>query len=83
MWIGNAMLVIINLPLIGIWVQILRLPYRFLFPTILLFSCIGVYTLNNSVFDIGILLVFSVVGYVITSWSSRPRRFCSASSSAR
>ena len=65
MWIGNAMLVIINLPLIGIWVQILRLPYRFLFPTILLFSCIGVYTLNNSVFDIGILLVFSVVGYVM------------------
>ena len=48
MWIGNLMLVIINLPLIGIWVQLLKVPYRFLYLSILLFCAIGVYTVNNS-----------------------------------
>ena len=75
MWIGNLMLLVINLPLIGIWVQILKLPYRFLFPAILLFSCIGVYTLNNSVFDVATLLVFSVVGYLMLKLAFEPAPF--------
>ena len=48
MWVGNVMLVVLNLPMIGIWVKLLTVPYRYLFPAILLFCCIGVYTLNNS-----------------------------------
>src|SRR5690349_11234717 len=64
MWVGNAMLVILNLPLIGIWVQLLTVPYRFLFPAITLFCCIGVYTLNNSRFDVYMTAVFALVGYV-------------------
>ncbi|MYZ42277.1 tripartite tricarboxylate transporter permease [Schauerella aestuarii] len=66
MWIGNLMLVILNLPLIGIWVKLLRVPYRMLFPAILVFCTIGVYSLNYNVFDIFMFAVFGVVGYV---WS--------------
>ena len=64
MWVGNAMLVILNLPLIGIWIKLLTVPYRFLFPAIALFCCIGVYTLNNSTFDVFLTAIFAVVGYV-------------------
>ncbi len=64
MWVGNAMLVILNLPLIGIWIKLLTVPYRFLFPAITLFCCIGVYTLNNNTFDVYMTAVFAVVGYV-------------------
>lgn len=63
MWIGNLMLVVINLPLIGIWVRLLSVPYRLLFPAILLFCCIGVYTLNNSVFEVGLTALFGLLGY--------------------
>lgn len=63
MWIGNLMLVVINLPLIGIWVRLLSIPYRLLFPAILLFCCIGVYTLNNSVFEVGLTALFGLLGY--------------------
>ena len=63
MWVGNAMLVILNLPLIGIWIKLLTVPYRFLFPAITLFCCIGVYTLNNSNFDVYMTAIFAVVGY--------------------
>ena len=52
MWVGNAMLVILNLPLIGIWIKLLTVPYRFLFPAIMVFCCIGLYTLNNNTFDV-------------------------------
>ena len=52
MWIGNLMLVIINLPLIGMWVQLLKVPYRLLFPSILLFCCIGIYSVNNAPADV-------------------------------
>ena len=52
MWVGNAMLVILNLPLIGIWIKLLTVPYRFLFPAIMVFCCIGLYTLNNNNFDV-------------------------------
>ncbi len=64
MWVGNVMLVILNLPLIGIWIKLLTVPYRFLFPAITLFCCIGVYTLNNNNFDVYLTAVFSVVGYL-------------------
>ena len=52
MWIGNLFLLVLNLPLIGLWVRLLAVPYRFLFPAILVFCCIGVYTINNNVFDV-------------------------------
>ncbi len=64
MWVGNAMLIILNLPLIGIWIKLLTVPYRFLFPAITLFCCIGVYTLNNNTFDVFMTAGFAVVGYV-------------------
>jgi putative tricarboxylic transport membrane protein len=64
MWIGNLMLVILNLPLIGIWIKLLTVPYRFLFPAITLFCCIGVYTLNNNNFDVFMTAIFAVIGYV-------------------
>ncbi|ANN78008.1 tripartite tricarboxylate transporter permease [Bordetella flabilis] len=64
MWIGNLMLVVLNLPLIGIWVKLLRVPYRVLFPAIIIFCTIGVYSLNYNVFDILVTAVFGVVGYV-------------------
>ncbi|HEY0857023.1 MAG TPA: tripartite tricarboxylate transporter permease [Albitalea sp.] len=63
MWIGNAMLVILNLPLIGIWIKLLTVPYRFLFPAITLFCCIGTYTLNNNNFDVYMTALFAVIGY--------------------
>jgi len=63
MWVGNLMLVILNLPLIGIWIKLLTVPYRFLFPAITLFCCIGVYTLNNSTFDVYMTALFAVIGY--------------------
>ena len=72
MWVGNAMLVILNLPLIGIWIKLLTVPYRFLFPAIALFCCIGVYTLNNSTFDVFLTAVFAVVGYLFYKLSCEP-----------
>ena len=62
--IGNAMLVIINLPLIGMWVRLLTVPYRFLYPAILLFCCIGAYSLQNSTFHVLMVAGFGVVGYI-------------------
>jgi TctA family transporter len=64
MWVGNLMLVIINLPLIGIWVKLLKVPYHFLFPAILVFCCIGVYSLNNSAFEVGLTVLFGLLGYL-------------------
>ena len=64
MWIGNLMLVIINLPLIGIWVKLLTVPYRFLAPAILLFCCIGAYSLQNSTFHVIQIAIFGVLGYI-------------------
>src|SRR5437763_1575123 len=63
MWIGNLMLVVINLPLVGVWVWLLRVPYRMLFPAILIFCCIGIYSLNNSPTDVVIAAIYGVVGY--------------------
>jgi len=64
MWVGNLMLVILNLPLIGIWIKLLTVPYRLLFPAILCFCCIGLYTLNNNNFDIYSAVFFGAAGYI-------------------
>ncbi len=72
MWIGNLMLVIINLPLIGIWVQLLRVPYRLLYLAILLFCAIGVYTVNNNTFEIILTAFFGLLGYVFIRLECEP-----------
>ena len=72
MWIGNLMLVILNLPLIGIWVQLLKVPYRFLYPAILVFCCIGVYSINNNSFDVTMTAAFGVVGYLFYKLRCEP-----------
>jgi len=75
MWIGNLLLVVLNLPLIGIWVQLLKLRYRLLFPAILVFSAIGVYTLNNSPFDVALTALFGVLGYILNKLDCEPAPF--------
>jgi putative tricarboxylic transport membrane protein len=72
MWIGNVMLLIINLPLIGIWVQMLRIPYRLLHPMILLFCCIGVYSLNTSAVEVGLMALFGLLGYILLKLGFEP-----------
>jgi TctA family transporter len=72
MWIGNLMLVILNLPLIGLWVQLLKVPYRWLYPAILVFCCIGVYSINNNTFDVYMTAAFGVVGYVLYKLRCEP-----------
>jgi putative tricarboxylic transport membrane protein len=72
MWVGNAMLVILNLPLIGIWIKLLTVPYRFLFPAIMVFCCIGLYTLNNSSFDVYMGALFGFIGYVFYKLGCEP-----------
>jgi TctA family transporter len=64
MWIGNAMLIVLNLPMVGMWVKLLKVPYRFLYPAILAFCCIGIYSINNNVFDVYVTAAFGVAGYV-------------------
>jgi TctA family transporter len=64
MWIGNALLVVLNLPMIGLWVKLLKVPYRLLFPAIMAFSAIGIYSVNNSSFDIYLTAIFGVVGFL-------------------
>ena len=72
MWIGNLMLIILNLPLIGIWVQLLKIPYRYMYPAILVFCCIGVYTVNNSVFDVYVTAAFGLIGYLFAKLECEP-----------
>ena len=72
MWIGNLMLVILNLPLIGIWIKLLTVPYRMLYPSILLFCCIGVYSLANNPVDIILTVVFGVLGYAFMKLGCEP-----------
>jgi len=66
MWIGNLMLLVINLPMIGLWVQLLKVPYKFLFPSILVFCCIGAYSINNNVFDVYTMMIFAGLGYMFS-----------------
>jgi TctA family transporter len=72
MWIGNLMLVILNLPLIGMWVQLLKVPYRLLYPAILVFCTIGVYSINNNSFDVHITAAFGVLGYLFYKLRCEP-----------
>jgi len=72
MWIGNLMLLVINLPLIGIWVRLLKVPYRILFPCILVFSLIGIYTVNNSTTDLYLTVVFAAFGYLLFKLGCEP-----------
>ncbi len=72
MWIGNVMLVILNLPMIGIWVKLLQVPYRLLYPAILVFCCIGVYSLQNNVFDVLMTAVFGVLGWLFVKLDCEP-----------
>ncbi|MEI7670688.1 MAG: tripartite tricarboxylate transporter permease [Deltaproteobacteria bacterium] len=72
MWVGNLMLVILNLPLIGIWVRLLTVPFRFLYPAIVMFCCIGVYSLNNSIIDLAMATGFGVVGYILLKLDCEP-----------
>ena len=65
MYLGNAMLLVLNVPLIGIWVKVLQLSSVYLYPLIILFCVIGVYSINNSTFDIGMMLAFGIIGYVL------------------
>ncbi|MBL8521460.1 MAG: tripartite tricarboxylate transporter permease [Betaproteobacteria bacterium] len=72
MWIGNLMLVILNLPLIGIWIKLLKVPYRFLYPAILVFCCIGVYSLSNAPFDVVMTAAFGLIGYLFIKLECEP-----------
>ncbi len=64
MWIGNLMLVVLNLPLVGLWVTMLKVPYRLLFPAIMAFSAIGIYSVNNSAFEIYLAALFGILGFI-------------------
>lgn len=72
MWIGNLMLVILNLPLIGIWVKLLGVPYKYLYLIILVFCCIGVYSLNNSAFDVFVMVGFGLLSCVVRELGGEP-----------
>jgi putative tricarboxylic transport membrane protein len=72
MLVGNIMLVIINLPLLPIWVSLLRIPYRLFYPAILVFCCIGVYSLNNSIVEVLLLMLFGFLGYYLLEWECEP-----------
>ncbi|WP_105405251.1 tripartite tricarboxylate transporter permease [Neorhizobium sp. T7_12] len=72
MWIGNTMLVVLNLPLVGLWVRLLTFPYHLLFPAIVVITCIGVFSFNNSMFDVWMLLLFSMMGYILVKLRCEP-----------
>src|SRR4030095_3974630 len=72
MWIGNLMLIVLNLPLIGIWIKLLTVPYRLLYPAILVFCTIGLYTLNNNTFDVYMGALFGVIGYAFYKLACEP-----------
>jgi putative tricarboxylic transport membrane protein len=72
MWIGNLMLVVLNLPLIGIWVKLLKVPYRILYPAIMVFCCIGIYSVNNQSFDVFLIALFGLIGYAFIKLGCEP-----------
>ncbi|WP_196240201.1 tripartite tricarboxylate transporter permease [Alsobacter soli] len=72
MWVGNLMLLVINLPLVGLWVKLLKVPYRLMFPAILIFCCIGIYSINNNPADVLFTAFFGLVGYVLIKFSFEP-----------
>src|SRR6187431_1334630 len=72
MWVGNLMLVLLNLPLIGLWIRMLTIPYHLLFPAIIAFCCIGAFSVNNSTFDVFMMALFGVVGYALIKLDFEP-----------
>jgi putative tricarboxylic transport membrane protein len=72
MWLGNLMLLVINLPMIGLWVRLLKVPYRLMFPAILMFCCIGIYSINSLPTDVMWIAVFGVIGYVLIKFGFEP-----------
>ncbi|MCU0561817.1 MAG: tripartite tricarboxylate transporter permease [Desulfobacterales bacterium] len=72
MWVGNLILVLLNLPLVGLWVRLLSVPFRLLYPAILLFCCIGLYSVNNNTFDIGLTALCGLLGYVFHKLECEP-----------
>ena len=72
MWIGNLMLIVLNLPLIGIWIKLLTIPYKWLFPAIVLFCAVGVYSENNNTFDVWMVAIFGIVGYAFLKLKCEP-----------
>ncbi len=72
MWVGNLMLLVINLPMIGMWVKLLQVPYKYLYPSILVFCAIGVYSLSNNVFDVYQTVLFGFVGYMFSKLRMEP-----------
>ncbi|WP_428851646.1 tripartite tricarboxylate transporter permease [Imbroritus primus] len=72
MWIGNLMLIVLNLPMIGLWVKLLKVPYRYLYPAILVFCSIGVYSVNNNTFDVFQAAAFGLIGYVFVKLALEP-----------
>jgi len=72
MWVGNLMLLIINLPLIGMWVRLLKVPYRLMFPAILMFCCIGIYSINSLPTDVMFIAIFGLVGYTLIKFGFEP-----------
>jgi len=72
MWIGNFFLVVLNLPLIGMWIKLLTVPYRYLYPSILVFMSIGVFSLSNNPFDVLIMAIFGVIGYFCVKLECEP-----------
>src|SRR3712207_6035772 len=72
MWVGNLMLLIINLPLIGLWVRLLKVPYRLMFPAILMFCCIGIYSINSLPTDVMFIAFFGLVGYFLIKFGFEP-----------
>lgn len=72
MWIGNLMLLVLNLPLIGLWVRMIAIPYHLLFPIIIVFCAIGVFSVNNNTFDVYAMAIFGVVGYIFRKLDTEP-----------
>lgn len=72
MWFGNLFLVVLNLPMIGLWVKMITVPYHRLFPAILMFCAIGVFSLNNSQFDVWLMALFGVFGYICAKLDAEP-----------
>ena len=72
MWFGNLFLVVLNLPMIGLWVRMIMVPYHYLYPAILMFCAIGVFSLNNSEFDVGLMAVFGLLGYFCSKLGAEP-----------
>jgi TctA family transporter len=72
MWVGNLMLLILNLPMVGLWIRLLAVPYRLLFPAIFVFCCIGVYTVDGKIFDVYAIVALSALAYVLLKLDCEP-----------